>query len=109
NAVREVMGFLILGTAAWLLWQRRVNGEFVFWTVAFCIFVAFGLWLYGRWSDPLASTVKRFVAPFAGAALIALGGLFCFAVMYEPGKAATRVATSEEWQPYSKDLLAALL
>ncbi|HMF12129.1 MAG TPA: cytochrome c biogenesis protein CcdA [Gemmataceae bacterium] len=108
NTFKEIMGFLMLGTAAWLLWQRRANGELVFWTVAFCIFVSFGLWLYGRWSNSLDSQLKRFAAPIAALVLIALGGFFCFGIMYDPARAATQTTLTGNWQTFSKEKLAAL-
>ncbi|MBI1914097.1 MAG: hypothetical protein HYS12_05080 [Planctomycetes bacterium] len=107
NTFKGVLGFLMLGSAAWLLWQRRANGELVVWTVVFCLFVAFGAWLYGRWSTPLASVAKQFAAPVVAAALIGLGAYFCFGLMY----AATPVAHAGDraaadtslWQPFRRD------
>jgi thiol:disulfide interchange protein DsbD len=81
---KEFMGFLLLGTAIWLLWQRRRNGELVVWTVAFSTFVGLAGWLYGRWSDPMKSAAKRFAAPVLAILLIAAGAFFSFGVMYEP-------------------------
>ncbi len=99
NWFKEVMGFLMLGTAAWLLWQRRANGELVVWTVVFCIFVALAAWLYGRLSDPLMSAAKRLAAPAVGVAVIALSAYVCFGLMYAP---------ATHWEPYSQDRLLAL-
>jgi suppressor for copper-sensitivity B len=81
---KEFMGFLLLGTAIWLLWQRRRNGELVVWTVAFSTFVAMAGWLYGRWADPMNSRAKRLMAPLAALLLIAGGAWFSFGVMYHP-------------------------
>ncbi len=113
NTFKGVMGFLILGTAVWLLWQRRANGELVVWTVAFCLFVALGAWLYGRWTTPLASARKRFAAPVVAAALIGFGAYFCFGLMYSagpPAHAGAREAAeaSSLWQPFSRDRFLAL-
>jgi thiol:disulfide interchange protein DsbD len=92
---KELMGFLLLGTAVWLLWQRRKDGELVVWTVAFSVFVGLAGWLYGRWSDPLKSTAKRLAAPIIALAIIAVGGYFCFAVMYvSPSALATTETTT---------------
>ncbi len=107
NTFKTVMGFLILGTAVWLLWQRRSNGELVVWTVAFCLFVALGAWLYGRWSTPLASAPKRLAAPVVAAVLISLGAYFCFGIMYAPAPAAfsarAGVDRTSIWEPFSRD------
>jgi len=91
---KEFMGFLMLGTAMWLLWQRRKDGELVVWTVAFCLFVSLAVWLYGRMSSPLASAAKRYAAPVAAVLLIGLGAVFCFVVMY---------AAPSNWEPYSQE------
>ncbi|MBI3466434.1 MAG: hypothetical protein HY000_25760 [Planctomycetes bacterium] len=114
NTFKQLMGFLLLGTAAWLLWQRRSNGELVVWTVVFCLFVALGAWLYGRWSQPLASAAKRFAAPLAAAALIGFGAQFCFGLMYSPpahasiNQTTAEVGSSAAWQPFSLDKFLAL-
>ncbi len=111
NTFKEGMGFLMLATAVWLLWQRRSDGDLVVWTVAFSLFVGFAAWLYGRWSEPLASTVKRFAAPAVAALLVIFGAYFCFGVMYAPTvhastSADAAVATAQtEWQPYSREKL----
>lgn len=106
NTFKEFMGFLLLATALWLLWQRRDDGEFVVWTVAFCIIVAMAVWIYGHWSDPLASTAKRYAAPVAALLLVAAGGYFSFAVMYEPPKRVAKVST-EHWPAFDLDRLLA--
>jgi thiol:disulfide interchange protein DsbD len=106
NTFKEFMGFLLLATAVWLLWQRRDDGELVVWTVAFCISVAMAVWIYGHWSDPLASTAKRFAAPVAALLLVAAGGYFSFAVMYEPPKAVAK-SNSEHWPAFDLDNLLA--
>jgi thiol:disulfide interchange protein DsbD len=100
NTFKQFMGFLMLATAVWLLWQRRTNGELVVWSVAFCLIVALAVWLYGRMSDPLASSGKRMTAPVAALLLIGLGAHFCFNIMYDPGVA--------HWERYDLDRFLAL-
>lgn len=105
NTLKHLMGFLLFGTALWLLWQRRSDGELVVWTVGFCLFVAFGAWVYGRWSTPWSSARQRWAAPFAAVAIMVLGGYFCFGVMYSRPEQAQRVATIEygEWRRFDLD------
>jgi suppressor for copper-sensitivity B len=91
---KELMGFLLLGTAIWLLWQRRRNGELVVWTVAFSTFVALAGWLYGRWSDPMKSNAKRLAAPLLAILLIALGAYFSFGIMYQSPSSISSRATN---------------
>lgn len=92
NTLKHVMGFLLFGTALWLLWQRRSDGELVVWTVGFCLFVAFGAWVYGRLCTPWSSARQRWAAPFAAVAIMVVGGYFCFGVMY----------TRQESQPLAR-------
>ncbi len=113
NTFKGVMGFLMLGTAAWLLWQRRSNGELVVWAVVFCLFVALSAWLYGRWTSPLTSAAKRFAAPVVAAALIGLSAYFCFGLMYAAAPAAHAAArgvtdSSSVWQPFRRDQFVSL-
>ncbi len=121
NMFKQFMGFLMLGTAVWLLWQRRTNGELVVWTVAFCVFVALAMWLYGRMSDPLASAGRRLAAPIVALLLIALGAFFCFNIMYSPALArgpsvdspiangnGTHPESAYHWEPFNLDKFVAL-
>jgi thiol:disulfide interchange protein DsbD len=94
NTFKQFMGFLMLATAVWLLWQRRTNGELVVWTVGFCLFVAVAVWLYGRMSDPLAAAGKRMAAPVVALLLVGLGAHFCFNIMYNPPAARAAVERS---------------
>ena len=98
NTFKEAMGFLLLGTAIWLLWQRRSDGEFVVWTVAFCTFTAFAAWIYGRWSIPHASQAKRFAAPVVALSIIGFAAYFCYSDLAQ--------ATPSHWEPYSRERLA---
>jgi thiol:disulfide interchange protein DsbD len=114
---KEFTGFLMLAAAVWVLWQRRKDGALVVWTVAFCLVVALAAWWYGRWAHPLAARGKQIAAPFLAVALIILGAVFCFGVMYVPVVAATAGPDGEipwdavargEWIPFSQARLATL-
>ncbi len=115
NALKEGMAFLMLGTAVWLLWQRRSDGDLVVWTVAFCLFVGVAAWLYGRLSGPSASTTKRFAAPAVATLLVAFGAYFCFGLMHTPSVAArmseygTANTSPVQWQPFQRSKLDAYL
>lgn len=91
NTMKQAMAFLLFGAAVWLLWVHRRNGEFVVWTVAFALCVAFACWLYGKLAHPMAAPLRRRLAPVAALATIVLGWLTC---LHATGALEARRATS---------------
>jgi thiol:disulfide interchange protein DsbD len=129
---KQAMGFVLLGTAVWLLLVvgRLLDVDGVIWTVCFLCFLAFALWLVGRigfnWSSEAraASWAAAFV-------VVAAGYWLSFVWMYDlraaiwppPGAPATRHADAPPvdlqtlvasvrasdwsripWQPYRQGL-----
>lgn len=81
---KQAMGFILLGTAVWLLWVlgAQLDALGVVWTVGFLCFLAFAVWLIGRiqlnW-DAGARLVMWVVA----LAVTAFGLWFSFVYMYD--------------------------
>jgi thiol:disulfide interchange protein len=97
-AFKQFMGFLLIGTAVWLLWVLgKLRGEpAVVWMVAFLAFLALACWLFGRVQPGWQSSGK--LAAYGSAlAVVLLGGWFAHGmyvgvpevewVAYEPGLA----------------------
>lgn len=80
---KQAAGFVLLGTAVWLLWilGHQIDGVGVVWTVAFWGFLTLAVWLLGK-IRPTWQTGAR-VTAWAIALLIAAAGFwFCFFYMY---------------------------
>ncbi len=86
---KQVMGFVLLGTAVWLLLiiARMLDARGVAWTTAFLTFLGLAAWLLGQvglnWT-----TRGRVLAWVHALAIVALGVWFCFFFMYDVEKAA---------------------
>lgn len=83
-AFKQLMGFLLVGTAVWLLWilGKLMDADAVVWTVAFLGFLSLASWLYGKTSFNW-SVGRRFVTYMASIAIAFSGAWFCFGFMYE--------------------------
>ncbi|HRX83689.1 MAG TPA: protein-disulfide reductase DsbD family protein [Phycisphaerae bacterium] len=95
---KQFMGFLLIGTAVWLLWVLAALGgaEAVVWMTAFLAFVGLACWLFGKveftWSPS-----KKVLTYVTALLAFGLGGLFSYGmysaappvdwVAYEPGLA----------------------
>ena len=75
----HLMGFLLLGTVAWLLYSLRqqIGGEGLFWAIVFLLAVAMGAWMWGRAEFQIS--VVRQVGYYAGALVcVGLGWFVAF-------------------------------
>jgi thiol:disulfide interchange protein len=121
ETVKQVMGFLLLGTAVWfyktLAVQLKASSASSF--LFFLLALAFVLWMYGRFGGVAAPPFRRWVLRFAGVgALAAVGYFFVSFAKPEPDANAaqnpTHGATRDPvvkdghlvWTPYSKERLA---
>jgi len=114
---KQAMGFLLIGTAVWLLWvlsHQWYEGGVV-WTVAFLAFLGLACWLVGKIDVNWRSGAQ--FATWLVAVAVAVGGwFFCYRYMFDPQEAvAARRAGSRgvvaeynrlnwddgiPWQPY---------
>jgi len=103
HTFKQAMGFLLAGTAVWLLWilRRQLGADGVVVTVAFWSFLSLAAWLVGK----VRPTWRKSSVALAWAGAVAvgvLGYLFCFHYLYEPprphGQTATRLDLKNEAQ-----------
>lgn len=75
----HLMGFLLLGTVVFLLHALvvQIGGEGLLWTIVFLLFVATGMWCYGR--AGFGTSAARQAVCYAGTLLLIAGGWWlCF-------------------------------
>lgn len=76
--LKQVMGFLLLGTVVFLLHGLGMDGEILFATMLlFCVSVA--LWVYGKFSMPHLSVRSHRIAAIVAATLTLGGGYMSYA------------------------------
>ena len=119
---KQAMGFLLVGTAVWLLWvvAGQLGADGAVWTVAFWSFLGLAAWIYGR-ATPLWSTGAAWAARGAALAVVGAGYWFSFQYMLKPAGAAEETTDSQPrtvaervtaaswdegipWTPYRKGL-----
>jgi len=78
-AFKQFMGFLLVGTAVWLLWvlAETCGAEAVVWTVSFLAFLGLGLWLFGKVGYNWNAGQKA-LACGGALAVVLLGGWFSY-------------------------------
>lgn len=108
---KEAMGFLMLGSAAWLLFvlSRQTGAAAVSATVSFLLILSACAWMVGRFADLNATRSRRVVIWFVS--LVLTGISFWYIVMpaLEVRDQAThRTATQVngvQWEPFSPEAL----
>jgi len=78
----HVMGFLLLGTVAYFLHALgiQLGAQGLLWTIVFLLFVAAGMWCYGR--AGFGSSPRRQAVCYTGTVLLIAGGWWwCFGYM----------------------------
>lgn len=103
---KEVMGFLLMATAIWLLYVvgKLLGVEGVAWTLSFLLAVGLGCWMIGSFIDYTSSRARR-VTVWALALLVATAGYGYFVHLYlHPREHDNAI----QWIAYSPEKLAEL-
>lgn len=89
DTFKKLMGFLLVGTAIWLLdtLRRQVTGPALMDFLIFLMVVAGAAFVYGHWAHPMRGAVTRLVAMAVAAAAI-VGGAFTFLGLERPAPVA---------------------
>lgn len=108
---KEAMGFLMLASAAWLLFVlgRQSGAELVSATVAFLLTVSASAWMISRFADINATRRRRLVIWFV--ALVLAASSFCYFVLPalnssdEASPRSAQIVNGVQWEPYSPEAL----
>lgn len=102
---KQATGFLMMGTAVWLLWVFGAtrSPEAVVMLVAYLLLLGLGCWAVGQFAGPARGRASR-VAAWSCAAALAVGGWLWLVVPAtetgDTGRAAT-AGSGIPWKPYS--------
>lgn len=109
------MGFLMMGTVAWLVWVfgAQTDNMATFVLLAGLLLIAIGTWIFGKWATPLKSKAVRAVAMVMTLAFVGLGGgtaLFTAKQHREivASSVETRMVSDSGWENYSPERIAEL-
>jgi thiol:disulfide interchange protein DsbD len=111
---KEIMGFLMVGTAIWLVWVFSAQTNHLAVVLLLCGFFVLGIgcWILGKWGTPICSRLVRRIA-FAIAILnFGVGGFIIYNstlpwVMVYGGETASSSKASG-WEVYSEERVADL-
>lgn len=112
---KQLMGFLMMGTVAWLVWVfgAQTDNMATFVLLAGLLLIAIGTWIFGKWATPLKSKAVRAVAMVMTLAFVGLGGgtaLFTAKQHREivASSVETRMVSDSGWENYSPERIAEL-
>jgi thiol:disulfide interchange protein DsbD len=109
EALKQAMGFPMLGTVVFLVWVfgRQTGMTAMTWLLAALLLIAAGAWLYGRGRLPQNSPRWRLGLLTSAAALVSFGFLLGLA-QAQASPAVTEARRTDRWEPYSERRLAEL-
>jgi thiol:disulfide interchange protein DsbD len=110
NIFKEVMGFLLLATAFYLVRSLYflVGGKELLSILVYLLILAFAVWIYGRFAKPEFSKTKQWIATILAIA-IAVGGGYLTLDFSEENITASLEAESHlrpGWEKFSPELVA---
>jgi len=103
-AFKQLMGFLLIGTAVWLLWifGKLTGADAMAALIAFLGFLALACWLFGKVSFTWSGG-RRMVSYLASMGIVWFGGWFSYEYLYEPPPAKQATANSLASNPCEMD------
>lgn len=108
---KQFMGFCMLATALWLLWVFGAQtDQMALFTLLFAfLLLAFGCWIYGRWSSPMNRPATRYLGTFAALLFLMMGGVGVYKAAVPPAEGYEASAeTKGNWIPFSTEVLQAM-
>ncbi|MBD3409168.1 MAG: DUF255 domain-containing protein, partial [Ignavibacteriales bacterium] len=112
DALKQGMGFLLLGTVVWLLWTLGAQGGPNAISVALLALLVTGVaaWIYGRWGALERKRRTRAAASAIAGALLIVALVFGFGAVgtFTRAVSTTNAADGIRWEPFSPERLAEL-
>jgi thiol:disulfide interchange protein DsbD len=107
---KELMGFLLLATALWLLWVlgRQTGADSLVWALALLLALSLGAWAWGAWGGPVAPKARRrwLLLALAGGFALALWQLAPRALRQEAAKGP--LSATDGWAAWDTQEIARL-
>ena len=115
NIFKEVMGFLLLGTAVWLLHVvfQQNGGSYLLHVLIYLVFLGFAAWMYGRFVRYEYSKTTQWIFTILAVIVIA-GSAYLFLPVPDASLQSDSAQTAEMqgwegWQTFSPDLVKELV
>ena len=115
NIFKEVMGFLLLGTAVWLLHVvfQQNGGSYLLRVLIYLVFLGFAAWMYGRFVRYEYSKTTQWIFTILAVIVIA-GSAYLFLPVPDASLQSDSAQTAEMqgwegWQTFSPDLVKELV
>lgn len=101
---KQLMGFLMMGTCAWLIWVFAGQTDHLALLILLITLLIFSVsaWIYGKWGSILAKKKTRYLATTISLLMILGGGGLSLQSVHNHRQLTTK-ATPETWQPYSAE------
>ncbi len=107
NTFKQLMGFLMMGSALWLLWvfaaQTGTLATFVL--LAALLILSLASWIFGYWGSPRFRKPVRRIATLGALALLIVAGsaIFKAPALAEMGPKSELASDSSAWQAYTPE------
>jgi thiol:disulfide interchange protein len=111
NIFKEVMAFLLIGTAVWLLHviYQQNGGEYLLNVLIYLVFLAFATWLYGRFVRMEHSNLTQWIFTILAIVIVASSAVVFLAytetAIQPPSNTITSEKGFEGWQIFSTALV----
>ncbi len=105
---KQIMGFLMMGTVAWLVWVfgAQTGNVATFLLLGSLLVMSVGAWIFGHWGTPMRKKVTRRVATVLAAVTVLFGGgtAVMTAKNFKDTETTLEIANTEGgWQSYSPE------
>jgi len=108
---KEIMGFIMMATAIWLLWVfgAQTSSMAIVLVIAGLFFLSIACWIFGKWGSPIQAKKTRYLSYVLSIAAIACA-LFVITTAASPAFASqdTHQEASEDWEVFSPERVAEL-
>lgn len=108
---KELMGFLMLATALWLIWvfSAQTSSFAVVLMLAGFFCLSISCWIYGKWGSPVNTRVSRILSISFAIAILFVGAKFILVSTELPAEVeATSTLVADGWETFSPERVAEL-
>jgi thiol:disulfide interchange protein/DsbC/DsbD-like thiol-disulfide interchange protein len=106
--VKQLMGFLLLGTLVFLLavLGAERGTEAIIWSSCFLLALSLACWMKGAFVTPIASARARFISVVVMLALVLGSGWYFIGQKFAEAKVVSSTSVAEgDWKPFTPQLL----
>lgn len=103
NVFKQIMGFLMMGTCAWLIWVfvGQTDHMTLFVLLFALLLFAIGAWIYGTWGTIMRKRRTRMIATIVTLLILAFGGSMTYASITTHKKTEVIQKHEGDWQTFS--------